>query len=93
MEVLDSALVSKDAPVDPTSACELLKRVEGEHIETYAELYCIDIVGLRYFSVYGIGQTGGGYSGVVLICFDWAKVINRHCPRWRRSDERSYLCK
>jgi UDP-glucose 4-epimerase len=70
MEILDSVLVSKDVPVDPTSPCELLNTVGGQHVKTYAELYCIDAVGLRYFNVYGVGQTGGDYSGVILICVD-----------------------
>lgn len=70
MEVLDSVLVSKDVPVDPISPYELLKTVGDEHVETYAELYYVDVIGLRYFNVYSIGQTGGDYSGVILIWFD-----------------------
>jgi len=62
--------ISEDEPATPTSPYGLSKAMCDEYVALYAALYDLDAVGLRYFNVYGPGQTGGDYSGVISIFFE-----------------------
>ena len=70
----ESVPISEDAPVTPTSPYGLSKAMCDEYVALYAALYDLDAVGLRYFNVYGPGQTGGDYSGVISIFFEQAQA-------------------
>lgn len=49
----------------PTSPYGLNKVALDHYLRLYHELYGMDTVALRYFNVYGPGQTGGDYAGVI----------------------------
>ena len=61
----DAVPVAESAGLDPTSPYGLDKLAIDHYTRLYHELYGLDTVALRYFNVYGPGQTGGDYAGVI----------------------------
>ena len=57
--------VAETAPLEPTSPYGLNKLALDHYLRLYHDLYGLDTVALRYFNVYGPGQTGGDYAGVI----------------------------
>lgn len=53
--------------LEPTSPYGLDKLASDHYARLYADLYGLDTVALRYFNVYGPGQTGGDYAGVISV--------------------------
>lgn len=49
----------------PTSPYGLTKVAADRYTQLYHDLYGLETVALRYFNVYGPGQSGGDYSGVI----------------------------
>jgi UDP-glucose 4-epimerase len=70
----------EDVPVDetepktPTSPYAVDKLAIDHYTRTYADLYDLDAVGLRYFNIYGPRQAGGDYSGVVKAFLEQARA-------------------
>lgn len=58
----------------PSSPYGLNKLALDHYLRLYHELYDMDTVGLRYFNVYGPGQTGGDYAGVIEAFLEQAQV-------------------
>jgi len=56
---------SEDDPTEPLSPYGLQKLAADRYVRMYADLYGLPTVALRYFNVYGPGQTGGDYAGVI----------------------------
>jgi len=61
----DSVPVAESASLDPTSPYGVDKLTIDHYTRLYHELYGLETVALRYFNVYGPGQTGGDYAGVI----------------------------
>ena len=61
----DAVPVAEPAGLNPTSPYGLDKLTIDHYTRLYHELYGLDTVALRYFNVYGPGQTGGDYAGVI----------------------------
>ena len=61
----ESVPVAETAPTEPTSPYGLQKLAADRYVRLYADLYDLDTVALRYFNVYGPGQSGGDYAGVI----------------------------
>ena len=59
-------------PKDPTSPYGLDKLTADHYTRLYHDLYDLDTVALRYFNVYGPGQTGGDYAGVISVFIEQA---------------------
>ena len=70
----------QDVPVDerepktPSSPYAIDKLAIDHYTRTYADLYDLDAVALRYFNVYGPRQAGGDYSGVVKAFLEQARA-------------------
>jgi UDP-glucose 4-epimerase len=60
----DSVPVAEDHPTEPLSPYGLQKLAADRYLRQYADLYDLPTVPLRYFNVYGPGQTGD-YAGVI----------------------------
>jgi len=60
-----SVPVAEDDPTDPLSPYGLQKLAADRYVRMYADLYDLETVSLRYFNVYGRGQRGGDYAGVI----------------------------
>jgi UDP-glucose 4-epimerase len=58
--------VSEDDPTDPLSPYALQKLAADRYVRMYADRYGLPTVALRYFNVYGPGQTAGDYAGVII---------------------------
>ncbi|WP_238477079.1 NAD-dependent epimerase/dehydratase family protein [Natranaeroarchaeum sulfidigenes] len=65
--------IAEDAPKRPKSPYAVDKLAIDQYTRTFAELYDIDAIPLRYFNVYGPGQTGGEYSGVITAFLEQAR--------------------
>jgi UDP-glucose 4-epimerase len=61
----ESVPVAETHPTEPLSPYGLQKLAADKYLRLYADLYGLEGVALRYFNVYGPGQRGGPYSGVV----------------------------
>lgn len=61
----DSVPIAEGHPTEPTSPYGVSKLAADHYVRSYADLYDIPTVALRYFNVYGPGQPGGDYSGVI----------------------------
>jgi UDP-glucose 4-epimerase len=61
----ESIPVTETHPTEPLSPYGLQKLTADKYVRLYADLYGLEAVALRYFNVYGPGQRGGPYSGVV----------------------------
>jgi len=59
--------VDEDHPFDPASPYGLDKLTADYYTRLYSDLYGLETVCLRYFNVFGPGQTGGDYAGVIPI--------------------------
>jgi UDP-glucose 4-epimerase len=60
-----SVPVDEAHPTRPTSPYGVSKLAADLYVRLYASLYGVPTVALRYFNVYGPGQPGGDYSGVI----------------------------
>lgn len=61
----ESVPVHEGHPTAPTSPYGVSKLTGDQYVRLYADLYDVPTVALRYFNVYGPGQPGGDYSGVI----------------------------
>jgi UDP-glucose 4-epimerase len=66
--------VSESARKEPTSPYGISKLTGDHYVRRYADLYDVPTVALRYFNVYGPGQTGGTYAGVINVFFEQARA-------------------
>lgn len=57
--------ISESHPLIPRSPYGIDKAAADLYARRYAQLYDLPTVALRYFNVYGPGQTGGDYAGVI----------------------------
>jgi UDP-glucose 4-epimerase len=57
-------------PTEPLSPYGLQKLAGDRYARMYEDLYGLEVVPLRYFNVYGPGQTGGDYAGVITAFLD-----------------------
>lgn len=57
--------VDERQPLTPQSPYAVDKRTVDEYTRLFAELYGLETVALRYFNVYGPGQSAASYSGVI----------------------------
>lgn len=57
----------------PTSPYGLEKLTADHYARLYHDLYGLETVALRYFNVYGPGQKGGDYAGVIDIFLEQAR--------------------
>jgi UDP-glucose 4-epimerase len=65
--------VSETHPLEPTSPYGIDKLATDHYTRRYHDLYGLETVALRYFNVYGPGQTGGDYAGVIKVFFEQAR--------------------
>lgn len=68
----ESTPIDEAHPLNPTSPYGLDKLTADHYTRLYNDLYSLDTVSLRYFNVYGPGQTGGDYAGVITIFIEQA---------------------
>lgn len=61
----ESVPIPESAPKRPSSPYGLEKLGADQYCRLYADLYGLETVALRYFNIYGPGQPGGPYSGVI----------------------------
>ena len=59
-------------PKTPTSPYGLDKLAADHYARLYHEHYGLETIALRYFNVYGPGQTGGDYAGVISVFIEQA---------------------
>ena len=64
--------VNETHPKEPTSPYGLEKLACDHYARLYHDLYGVETVALRYFNVYGPGQTGGQYAGVMSVFIEQA---------------------
>ena len=64
--------ITETAPKKPASPYGLEKLTADHYARLYHDLYGLDTVALRYFNVYGPGQTGGDYAGVIGVFIEQA---------------------
>ncbi len=64
--------VDESHPKTPTSPYGLDKLAADHYARLYHEHYGLETVSLRYFNVYGPGQTGGDYAGVISVFIEQA---------------------
>lgn len=64
--------IKEDQQTVPLSPYGLTKLVSDEYLRLYCTNYGVETVSLRYFNVYGPGQQGGQYSGVIETFIDQA---------------------
>jgi UDP-glucose 4-epimerase len=69
----DSVPVSEPDPLVPTSPYGLDKLASDHYARLYHDLYGLETVALRYFNVYGPGQSGGDYAGAIEVFLEQAK--------------------
>lgn len=69
-----SVPISECDPLDPTSPYGVDKLSADHYTRLYADLYGLQTVTLRYFNVYGPGQTGGSYAGVISTFVEQARA-------------------
>lgn len=70
----DRVPIPETAPLEPTSPYGLEKLALDTYARLYHELYGLETVALRYFNVYGPGQSGGDYAGVIDAFLDRARA-------------------
>jgi UDP-glucose 4-epimerase len=68
----ESTPIDEAHPLDPTSPYGLDKLTADHYTRLYNDLYGLDTVSLRYFNVYGPGQTSGDYAGVITVFIEQA---------------------
>lgn len=59
--------IDEHHPFDPASPYGLDKLTADYYTRLYSNFYDLETVCLRYFNVFGPGQTGGDYAGVISI--------------------------
>ena len=69
----DSLPIRESAPKTPLSPYGIDKLAADHYARAYAELYDLPTVSLRYFNVYGPGQSDDNAKGVVDAFFDRAR--------------------
>jgi UDP-glucose 4-epimerase len=69
----ESVPISETDPLAPTSPYGLGKLASDHYARLYHDLYGLKTVALRYFNVYGPGQSGGDYAGVIEIFLQQAR--------------------
>ncbi len=57
--------IPEEHPSRPLSPYGLDKLAVDQYARLYHDLYGLPVTALRYFNVYGPGQTGGDYAGVI----------------------------
>lgn len=65
--------IDESHPLSPLSPYGLDKLVSDRYVHLYNKLYGLEAISLRYFNVYGPGQTGGNYAGVINIFLEQAR--------------------
>jgi UDP-glucose 4-epimerase len=65
--------VSETHSLEPTSPYGIDKLATDHYTRRYHDLYGLETVALRYFNVYGPGQTSGDYAGVIKVFFEQAR--------------------
>jgi UDP-glucose 4-epimerase len=65
--------VPETHPLEPTSPYGLDKLASDHYARLYHDLYGLETAALRYFNVYGPGQTGGDYAGVIEVFLEQAR--------------------
>ncbi|MDG5776856.1 GDP-mannose 4,6-dehydratase [Haloarculaceae archaeon H-GB1-1] len=68
----DSVPIPEDAPTDPSSPYGIGKLSGDHYVRTYNDLYDLPTVALRFFNVYGPGQSGE-YAGVITAFVEQAR--------------------
>jgi len=68
----DRVPVTESQCLTPTSPYGVTKLAADHYTRLYADLYGLETVALRYFNVYGPGQAGGDYNGVISTFVDRA---------------------
>ena len=61
----DTRPIVESATFEPTSPYGLDKLAADQYARLYHDLYGLETVSHRYFNVYGPGQDGGDYAGVI----------------------------
>jgi UDP-glucose 4-epimerase len=69
----DETPVPETHPLEPTSPYGLDKLASDHYARLYHDLYGLETAALRYFNVYGPGQTGGDYAGVIEVFLEQAR--------------------
>ncbi|WP_277555942.1 NAD-dependent epimerase/dehydratase family protein [Halobaculum limi] len=64
--------IDETHPTEPTSPYATDKLAIDHYARVYNRLYDLETVALRYFNVYGPGQSGGDYAGVIKTFMDQA---------------------
>ena len=64
--------IDEEHPFDPISSYGLDKLTADYYTRLYADIYDLETVALRYFNVFGPGQTGGDYAGVIPVFIEQA---------------------
>jgi UDP-glucose 4-epimerase len=64
--------IDESHPKTPTSPYGLDKLTADHYARLYHEHYGLETVSLRYFNVYGPGQIGGKYAGVISVFIEQA---------------------
>ena len=64
--------IEESHPKRPTSPYGLDKLTADHYTRLYHDLYDLETVALRYFNVYGVGQTAGDYTGVIRVFIEQA---------------------
>ncbi|WP_254864731.1 NAD-dependent epimerase/dehydratase family protein [Halovivax gelatinilyticus] len=67
-----SVPIAEPDPKRPTSPYGLEKLAADRYATLYHDLYGVETVALRYFNVYGPGQSGGDYAGVIRVFVEQA---------------------
>jgi UDP-glucose 4-epimerase len=65
--------VSETHRLEPTSPYGLDKLASDHYARLYNDLYGLKAAAIRYFNVYGPGQTGGDYAGVIEVFLEQAR--------------------
>lgn len=69
----DVTHIPESHPLKPSSPYGLDKLASDHYARLYNDLYGLDTVALRYFNVYGPGQSGGDYTGVIEVFLEQAQ--------------------
>ena len=59
--------IDESHPTHPLSPYGVDKLTADHYTRVYGDLYDIETIALRYFNVYGPGQAGGDYAGVIAV--------------------------
>lgn len=70
----ESVPVSETDSTNPTSPYGLEKLLADQYARIYAAEYGLASIALRYFNVYGPGQQGGQYAGVIKTFLEQART-------------------